>query len=560
MKTKWALFAVGWLLVLLGGAVAWKVQTSGGVDVRDVRVALEEGGELSALLYVPPNATEVDPAPAVMAVHGYMNSRETQSGFAIELARRGYVVLAIDQTGHGFSDGVAFGQGFGGPAGLAYLHTLPFVDADRIGLEGHSMGGWTVLAAAASDADGYASVALVGSSTGEPFAPPGTTEFPRNVTVVFSTLDEFSQVMWGVPTARDVVESDKLKTLFGTDAPVEPDRLYGNIEQGTGRLLAMPVTTHPGDHISPAAIADVVSWMDRTLGWENDLGADEQIWFWKELGTLVALVGGVLVLLGAFDLLIAAPWFNQAAQPGAGVVERTSPAWWISLLLALAIPALSYFPLTLLGARLSGMPMFPQNVTNQIVAWAIGNGLVALAVILLLRRRGNEGALLQKAAAAVVSAAALYTAVAFSDIVFKTDMRFWIVALKPLDARHALIALAYLAPFTAFFYVSQRALHASLSLRSGGATAHYVTGLAATAGGMTALVAALYAYLLLAGRLPGFADPLLSVIAIQFVAVLAIAAVIAVFAWRRTNGAFAGALMCGILITWYVVASQATHV
>ncbi|WP_201721683.1 hypothetical protein [Caulobacter sp. B11] len=29
----------------------------------------------------------------MLAVHGYINSRETQSPFAIEFARRGYVVL-----------------------------------------------------------------------------------------------------------------------------------------------------------------------------------------------------------------------------------------------------------------------------------------------------------------------------------------------------------------------------------------------------------------------------------------------------------------------------------
>ena len=72
------------------------------------------------------------------------------------------VVLAMDQTGHGYSGGEAFSNGFGGPAGLAYLRSLPMVDRSRIGLEGHSMGGWTVLAAAAGAPD--AAIALIGSS------------------------------------------------------------------------------------------------------------------------------------------------------------------------------------------------------------------------------------------------------------------------------------------------------------------------------------------------------------------------------------------------------------
>src|SRR5262245_64430461 len=112
---------------------------------------------MSALLFVPENAKEQSPAPAVLAVHGYINSREMQSGFAIELSRRGFVVLALDQTGHGFSAPPAFANGFGGPDGLAHLRSLKVVDRTRIGLEGHSMGGWAVLAAASAFPDGYQS-------------------------------------------------------------------------------------------------------------------------------------------------------------------------------------------------------------------------------------------------------------------------------------------------------------------------------------------------------------------------------------------------------------------
>ena len=44
--------------------------------------------------------------------------------FAIEFARRGYVVLALDQTGHGYSGGAAFSNGFGGPDGLDVVRRL----------------------------------------------------------------------------------------------------------------------------------------------------------------------------------------------------------------------------------------------------------------------------------------------------------------------------------------------------------------------------------------------------------------------------------------------------
>jgi pimeloyl-ACP methyl ester carboxylesterase len=83
-------------------------------------------------------------------------------------------MVALDQRGHGCSDGPAFADGFGGPDGLNYLRSLPYVDKDNVGLEGHSMGGWTVLAAVAAMPDAYKAVVLEGSSTGAPFAKEGT--------------------------------------------------------------------------------------------------------------------------------------------------------------------------------------------------------------------------------------------------------------------------------------------------------------------------------------------------------------------------------------------------
>jgi cephalosporin-C deacetylase-like acetyl esterase len=96
MRKALALFVIGWLLVLAGSWAAHAVQTAGGVEVRDVRFVGTSGTRMSGLLYLPKTATARTPAPGILAVHGYINSRETQSGFAIEFARRGYVVLALD--------------------------------------------------------------------------------------------------------------------------------------------------------------------------------------------------------------------------------------------------------------------------------------------------------------------------------------------------------------------------------------------------------------------------------------------------------------------------------
>jgi hypothetical protein len=53
--------------------------------------------------------------------------------------------------------------------------------------------------------------------------------------------------------------------------------------------------------------------------------------------------------------------------------------------------------------------------------------------------------------------------------------------------------------------------------------------------------------------------PLNTIVAIQFVPLMAIVAVIATFTWRRTGSSLPGALICSLLVTWYVVAGTATQ-
>jgi hypothetical protein len=81
---------IGLGLILGGGFLAWWVQTDGGeVRIREVRFVGANGIGQFGRLYTPRGVTNEHPAPGILAVHGYINSNETQSGFAIEFARRG---------------------------------------------------------------------------------------------------------------------------------------------------------------------------------------------------------------------------------------------------------------------------------------------------------------------------------------------------------------------------------------------------------------------------------------------------------------------------------------
>jgi pimeloyl-ACP methyl ester carboxylesterase len=573
MRGRWSWAIAGVILILIGGFLAYLTQASGGIRIEDVRFAGARSNTMSALLYIPPNATAKTPAPGILAVHGYINSRETQDGFAIEFARRGYVVLALDQTGHGYSDPPAFANGFGGPDGLVYLRSLDIVDKNNIGLEGHSMGGWTILAAATVMPNDYKAMVLEGSSTGKPFAAEGTPAWPRNLALVFAQYEEFSTLMWGVERARDVTQSPKLRALFGTSGAVEPGKVYGDIAQGTARVLYTPAMTHPAEHISQQAIGYSLGWFARTLQGGTPRPADDQIWFRKEIGTLLALIGFVALLIGVFDGLLEAAAFSRLRLPE--IADGTMPAhmaasggrWTTAFLLSAFIPALTYYPAFALADNfVKPSAWLPQGITNQIVVWALINALIALALMPFAPKRASRaGILTLSILIAIATVVVGYAAMWLADLVFKIDFRFWIVALKPMSRKQFLIFLIYLVPFTVFFVVALNVLHRNFSTMAAGRGALYLTNVMALTLGFIVLLLLQYGALWITGKLinplpdPGFV-PLSTIVAIQFVPLLAIVAVISTFTWRRTGSSLPGALICGALVTWYVVAGTATQV
>ena len=401
MRRRWSLAIAGVILILAGGVLAWLTQTSGGIRIEDIRFKGAKGNTMSALLYIPKNATAQTPAPGILAVHGYINSRETQDGFAIEFARRGYVVLALDQTGHGYSDPPAFANGFGGPDGLAHLRSLDFVDKNNIGLEGHSMGGWTVLAAAAAMPNDYKSMVLEGSSTGKPFAADGTPAWPRNVALVFAQYEEFSNLMWGVERARDVTQSPKLWAMFGTQGPVEPGKVYGDIAQGH-RAGAVHAGDHPsgrayfasGDRLQPRLVRQDLAGRHATSCRRPDLV--------PQGNRHADRAGGfVVLLLGVFDGLLEAPVFSHLRLPE--IADGTAPTataatggrWTAAFILSALIPALTYYPaFALAGTFVTASAWLPQSITNQIMVWAIINALITLALMPFAPKRASRSGII----------------------------------------------------------------------------------------------------------------------------------------------------------------------
>ncbi|MBQ6654724.1 MAG: hypothetical protein IJM79_04280 [Erysipelotrichaceae bacterium] len=183
------------------------VQTDFGKVEVSVSSFEAEGGSISYKLYKPKTATAENPAAAVLLLHGYQNDKDTCDAYCIELSRRGFVVMAIDEYGHGSTSISMLKRGYvnhvvktnygldseengtfkkiggskryrllmnfsnlsffdrrysedeegnkitdssmGGIDAYRYLAALDFVDQKRMGVSGHSMGTWASWSVAA---------------------------------------------------------------------------------------------------------------------------------------------------------------------------------------------------------------------------------------------------------------------------------------------------------------------------------------------------------------------------------------------------------------------------
>lgn len=113
----------------------------------------DQGNELGKSLWtpagrIPLHSTECNQrhtGAGVVTIEGWYNNKEMQDLYSIELARRGYVVLALDLHSHGDSESLSIAELYDGAVGVdgavQLIASLPYVDTARIGVTGHSSGG-----------------------------------------------------------------------------------------------------------------------------------------------------------------------------------------------------------------------------------------------------------------------------------------------------------------------------------------------------------------------------------------------------------------------------------
>lgn len=602
MKSRKKRTAVFWLcialvLCLISAVGASLVQTNfGKVTIRDLRFETASGHTMSALLLIPDNATLETPAPAIVCSHGWYNNREMQDLNYVEYARRGYVVLSIDMYGHGNSDNLPTGTWWepqnnanGMYDAVQMMATLPFVDAQRIGVTGHSNGALASRTAVLLDNEAetplIAAALLVSNDAvykteeGEFYNMFGS----RDAGIVACQYDEFFHRVTledGSRTApRDYIDQATAQSFlhFGQD-PTGLDvrssyTMYTEQIDGEEaiRVIYNPAITHPWAHFSKGVVASSVEFFDAALDAPIKLDSNNQIWQVKAFFNAIGLVGFMMFAVNLALVLLDSKVFGSLkaaapVQPAPALTGKQRSWFWISNLLATLFSILVY----MVGysyINKSKPAFFPQAPVFFIGVWSLLCGLFALLLIWIGGKvagkadttangvRISAGKLGKTIVLGVVVAAASYGLVFAADFFFKTDFRLWVLPLKAFTADKLPIVVMYLPFFLVYYICNSISINSYNYFEMGKKSWGNITTLAVF-NGLASLIMILIMYIcfFVSGKLPSefipwFGGSIIGIWLYPIVVILPVAAVVSRILYKRTRNPYLAGIIMALIVT-----------
>ncbi len=386
MKQTRRVLAVAVALMIVGSFLASMFNTS-MFTVKVTKIEFEtERGTLSGLLYMPKGAGADDPRPVIVTTHGYLNSKEMQDAPAIEMSRRGYIVLALDMYDHGDSRwdaDIAVGEQFGTFwiysqfDAATYMASQDYTKKDANGnallaVSGHSMGGFSTLIAVYMDEmtalqTGTRSIftaLTVGADFSYAAAVATETDYlaafgDRTIGMIAAHYDEFffnksdaektdaEKAITGTVTYKDFAATLSGKQFLGIadqEAAGQSETFYtvdsgdllydGTVvraSQTGSHIIYTPNQTHPWNHFSKTTTGDIISFYQTAFDGVTaasqtnaDLSSSNQIWFLKEMFNFVAMIGFFLSIVPILSLLIKLPFLKNAVTAEKPVVALPS--------------------------------------------------------------------------------------------------------------------------------------------------------------------------------------------------------------------------------------------
>ncbi|MFZ7135524.1 alpha/beta hydrolase [Avibacterium avium] len=473
-KTSYIIALIFLVITVLASYVGFQIERDfGRIDVQTITIPTEEKQPMVAKLYRPISATAQTPKPALLALHGYQSDKEATNTFgALELAKRGFVVLAIDHFGHGYSTKLPASNKTisGANNGYQYLKTLPFVDKDRLGIFGHSTGALNAIRVAKLNPD-HKAVNGLSSNGGDPAL--------HNYLLTQGLYEEIGGYREKTFPVKDLVNHPARLKAFSLpeNTTLQWDQTYGSFDNGTARRAALVDGTHLGVMIAEQSNKEAILWFNQALqnGVKDQdwLDPNDQTYWYKEFSGLIALFSAILSALFLINGLLKRPYFSAITQQISEKTALSTRKWWIFAGINIVLTMLLYPIFTQWGganepiaAKLEFMPL---EMGNGIISWLLVSAVINLIFFILWKKAnptvslqefgvlnhasiGLKSLVLRSLLLSTIAVGYLYILTCLVHAWLGVELRFLWPLLKPLTLERAELFIVYWLPILLFFF------------------------------------------------------------------------------------------------------------
>ena len=482
----------------------------GRVSIELKQLKTDDGQTLVYDLYKPKLSNSENKVPLVIVVPGFQRSKEALSNIAIELSRRGIAIALIDPYAQGMSSSstsriAATTQGYGMFAlvDYAYQGNFPFVDVDKIGSTGHSMGG----NAAIRGADYFGKEAIRNEQASKlhsvyvsgyvlTLRDEILKDSRSNMGISYALYDEgaFRNELKGWDAGNMEIAPESLRVINNVLSDenkidkVELGKYYGDKKNRSLRIVFNEKLLHPFQPYNKEATANQLDFFDIVFDFPNKINSSNQIWQFKELFTLINMVVSLLMLIPLTRLFLKFKFFSSLIKTVPDPLPRQSikgkTVFWLIFFVSATIACVSFIPMVDLAkilfvdaANRELTWFFPQRMNNSVMLWAALNGTIGLIIFILSyyffgRHHGTQteswglniswydfGKTILVGILVFIS---YYLILFFIYYLFHIDYRFWFMGVRVFQPEMILVLLMYFPLFFIFFFSNSLRVNGSM--------------------------------------------------------------------------------------------------
>jgi len=525
-------------ILFLSSLFASQIQSNfGKTNISLERLDTGDGQYIYYDLYKPETATELTKAPFIAIIPGFQRSKEALSNVAIELSRRGHVVGLIDPYAQGLSSSsksriAATTQGYGMFALIEHIHGSDdylYINKNLLGSTGHSMGGNAAIRGAdyfGKDAIKNDKESILHSIYISGYVLTLRDEILKNarsnIGVSYALYDEgaFRNELKGWDAADMKIAPESLRTVNSIFAEnekleiVELNKMYGNIEDRTARIIFNEALLHPFQPYNKEAMANQLYYFDEVFDSPIKKDSYDQIWQFKEFLTLLNMVVSFLLLIPLTKNLLKISFFSiivkKVPEPLPVQNRKSKIIFWSLIGFSALVACVTFIPMVEVAKYLFPEAatrnltwFFPQRMNNSVMLWALFNGTLGLILFFLSYYMfGKKHGVKQNSWGLGISLNELFRTVILALLIFAIyylilyviyalfhiDYRFWFMGVRVFQPEMLLVLAMYFPFFFVFFFSNSLRVNGAMRFSGQSENVSRLIGGLANSGGLILII------------------------------------------------------------------------